>query len=574
VPFSWISPTAGHSSSPAFPVKPNMSLPTPSYERRGLWDVTNGHSFAATQMLNKKRSCADRDSCVKKPKFSQRRVCPAFPESIAEHPEASDSPIFRDEITWHDNQEATCSDPATSEPKTHCMPYPDPFEMQTGCASYHVSSSAKGIHTGVSETNDKTNSQPPISLPHYDWVEAAQLKTLLDIPGRSASSPFSHVSSSVLANASSISPTRSVSAMKAQGPILSVAAQGNILPALNGKSLYYSSRSNQLVMSHTKQHVAQLTNIQNIRRYTSAKGGIDILHPSTIRSNRSFTTMHIQQLLKDLPFSDILRSRSLEDIAFYQSIIQLHDTWDALVEMSKPCHRFRGGKLCSTSSRSLPRAAYPPVNCDQCQQAFGGMDRKHKLARHRKRVHGTNSVTRKPNGNRARPMPHVGFPNTAGDITRYDTPDKIYDSYSSHLAQPPILEPRPTNKVCPLSPSMFSHLIVPPIAICEYCYEVFDALQAKDEHVNAAHIATLPYEMTPFWGKQYPAQCCQQCNKGFMGKYAKEDLQHHIVTLHECSAVEKGLRICKMAYKRAHAKRKHEWKKYRIPDARPKKRTR
>jgi hypothetical protein len=356
--------------------------------------------------------------------------------------------------------------------------------------------------------------------------------------------------------------------------MLSVAAQVNILPALNGKSLYYSTRSNHLVMSHNQQHVAQLTNVQNIRRYASAKGGIDILRSSTIRSNRSFTTTHIQQLLKDLPFSDILRSQSLEDSAFYQSIIRLHDTRDVLIEMSKPCHRFCGGKVCSTSSRSLPRAAYPPVNCDQCRRAFGGMDRKHKLARHRKRVHGTNSVTRKPNGNRARPMPHVGFPNTAGDTTIYDTPDKNHDSYSSHLAQPPILEPRPTSKACPLSPSMFSHLIVPPIAICEYCYEVFDDLQAKDEHVNAAHIATLPYEVTPFWGKQYPAQCCQQCNKGFMGKYAKEDLQHHMVTFHECSAVEKGLRICKMAYKRADAKRKHEWKKHRIPDARPKKRTR
>jgi hypothetical protein len=468
-------------------------------------DVSNGYLFAATQMLHRMRSCADRDSCVLKPKFSQRRVFPDFSESIAEYPEALDSTISRGETRGHNNQETIWSDPATNEPKPHCTLDPSPTETQTGCAIYHAVTSATRIHTGVSGTNDKTDSQPPMTLPHYVRSKAAQFETLLDIPGRSASSPFSSVSSSVLANASSTSPTRSASATKAQDSILSVAAQVNILPALNGKSLYYSTRSNHLVMSHNHQHVAQLTNVQNIHRYASAKGGIDILRSSTIRSNRSFTTTHIQQLLKDLPFSDILRSQSLEDSAFYQSIIQLHDTRDALVEMSKPCNRFRGGRICSTGSRSLPRAAYPPVNCDQCRRAFGGMDRKHKLARHRKRVHGTNSGTRKTAGNRPRRMSHVGTPNTVGstcDIATYDTPDMTHDSYLSHLARPPILESNPINKVFPSSPSIVSHLIVPPTAICEYCHEVFNALQAKDEHVNAAHIATFPYEMTPFFGKK------------------------------------------------------------------------
>ncbi|KAF7677083.1 hypothetical protein GT037_005295 [Alternaria burnsii] len=73
----------------------------------------------------------------------------------------------------------------------------------------------------------------------------------------------------------------------------------------------------------------------------------------------------------------------------------------------------------------------------------------------------------------------------------------------------------------------------------------------------------------------YPPEHCGQCDKMFSGRYRKGNLRRHVIAFHSSLAVVVGTacRICKKAYKRADATRKHEWKKHRIPDAKPKKRT-
>ncbi|CAN9154118.1 unnamed protein product [Alternaria alternata] len=73
----------------------------------------------------------------------------------------------------------------------------------------------------------------------------------------------------------------------------------------------------------------------------------------------------------------------------------------------------------------------------------------------------------------------------------------------------------------------------------------------------------------------YPPEHCGQCDKMFSGRYRKGNLRRHVIAFHSSLAIVVGTacRICKKAYKRADATRKHEWKKPRIPDAKPKKRT-
>ncbi|KAI4660479.1 uncharacterized protein J4E78_005182 [Alternaria triticimaculans] len=73
----------------------------------------------------------------------------------------------------------------------------------------------------------------------------------------------------------------------------------------------------------------------------------------------------------------------------------------------------------------------------------------------------------------------------------------------------------------------------------------------------------------------FPLEHCNQCDKTFRGRYRKGNLRRHNLAFHNefAAVVGSACRVCKRAYKRTDATRKHEWKKHRILDAMPKKRT-
>ncbi|KAF1840992.1 uncharacterized protein K460DRAFT_196161 [Cucurbitaria berberidis CBS 394.84] len=93
---------------------------------------------------------------------------------------------------------------------------------------------------------------------------------------------------------------------------------------------------------------------------------------------------------------------------------------------------------------------------------------------------------------------------------------------------------------------------------------------------------------------EYPPMVCNDCGTEFHGKYAdllrtslqsrhsltlynryrQGNLRRHVRETHSLlkSAVGKACRVCKQVYNRTDAKRKHEWKKHRLPDAKPNKR--
>ncbi|KAG9186914.1 hypothetical protein G6011_10022 [Alternaria panax] len=75
-------------------------------------------------------------------------------------------------------------------------------------------------------------------------------------------------------------------------------------------------------------------------------------------------------------------------------------------------------------------------------------------------------------------------------------------------------------------------------------------------------------------GIDHPLKRCDQCDRTFSGKYGKGNLRRHIIAFHNPQAVVLGgeCRVCKKAYNRADATRKHEWEKHHILDAKPRKR--
>ncbi|KAF2002952.1 hypothetical protein P154DRAFT_573761 [Amniculicola lignicola CBS 123094] len=65
---------------------------------------------------------------------------------------------------------------------------------------------------------------------------------------------------------------------------------------------------------------------------------------------------------------------------------------------------------------------------------------------------------------------------------------------------------------------------------------------------------------------------CDYCGKKFKGLYQKGNRARHIRLKHSGNESKISCRVCDKEYKRADARRKHEWKKHRIPEAKPKKR--
>ncbi|CAO2650606.1 Nn.00g018980.m01.CDS01 [Neocucurbitaria sp. VM-36] len=100
--------------------------------------------------------------------------------------------------------------------------------------------------------------------------------------------------------------------------------------------------------------------------------------------------------------------------------------------------------------------------------------------------------------------------------------------------------------------------------------------RSAPSHVDRGQNTPRPANMPPNRSKAvpFPPEVCIQCGTKFTGSYRKGNLKRHVRERHSLfeSLVGKACRICKQGFNRADAKRKHEWKKHRLLDAKPNKR--
>lgn len=85
--------------------------------------------------------------------------------------------------------------------------------------------------------------------------------------------------------------------------------------------------------------------------------------------------------------------------------------------------------------------------------------------------------------------------------------------------------------------------------------------------------AISPYASPDPGARSDSSDMCGQCGTRFTGKYRKGNLRRHMANSCPNSAddskKDKRCRECKTSFQRGDAKRKHEWRKHRIWDARP-----
>ena len=185
-------------------------------------------------------------------------------------------------------------------------------------------------------------------------------------------------------------PKRSVSTTLAVDELNTFLPTAECVPPLNGVSLYYSAKTTTIVLDPDRQGLLQLTNAQKISRCYSFNAQVSVTRSISVHALsivRSFTVRRVRSLMKNAPFPNLLRSHSLETPQFYQSVCNFRNTKDAINQVARARHRFRGGKMSASSRNFLMRAAYPEIQCDYCKREFVGNDRKAKLARHRLKMH-------------------------------------------------------------------------------------------------------------------------------------------------------------------------------------------
>ena len=74
--------------------------------------------------------------------------------------------------------------------------------------------------------------------------------------------------------------------------------------------------------------------------------------------------------------------------------------------------------------------------------------------------------------------------------------------------------------------------------------------------------------------RRYQPSVCPYCGKVFTGKFGPGNCKRHVQQTHE-TIVDRAIHLCKLCrkeYRRADALRKHQWKKHRLADAKPRKR--
>lgn len=134
----------------------------------------------------------------------------------------------------------------------------------------------------------------------------------------------------------------------------------------------------------------QLTNSQKIRRFASQQ-----VTPSSRRTETRLS-MNVSNVLgvkyftllpDDFPFAQLMRSRSLEDAKFKQSLIQLQAIRAITEDAAMAKHWFQGGQIQDMANGVVMHNTYPVLRCSFCPRVFTGADRKRKCARHCRKLH-------------------------------------------------------------------------------------------------------------------------------------------------------------------------------------------
>jgi hypothetical protein len=186
-------------------------------------------------------------------------------------------------------------------------------------------------------------------------------------------------------------PRRALSESSVSNPIENHPVLQSRPGALNGVSIFYATTSERFIVNPDGQGVRQLTKALEIHQSCMRKpfrsSSLNELHHSK-PAVRTYTVKINPKLLQNLPFANLIRSASLEDANFYQSVQDLHNMRYIMKAKEKQRHHFRAGKLSISARDSVIRKAYPPLKCDQCTRVFTGQHRRRILAGHCKRMHG------------------------------------------------------------------------------------------------------------------------------------------------------------------------------------------
>ncbi|KAF2821391.1 hypothetical protein CC86DRAFT_103386 [Ophiobolus disseminans] len=184
-------------------------------------------------------------------------------------------------------------------------------------------------------------------------------------------------------------PERCISASHAQDSQEKCEESTHTPRALNGVSIFYSSKDNRVIVDPASGDPMQLTNSQKIRRSYSFQARIGLFRTQSARSLdsiRTFTINQLQPLLRNLPFAHLMRSTSFESASFSQSVKE-HLMKAAFSRSAKLKLWFRAGQVSASGRSTVMRVAYPSLKCSLCPRIFKGPDRKRRYARHCNKVH-------------------------------------------------------------------------------------------------------------------------------------------------------------------------------------------
>lgn len=381
--------------------------------------------------------------------------------------------------------------------------------------------------------------------------------------------------------------------------------------ALDSVSLYYATTAKGMMMHLDGQGVAQLTNSQRIRRCASFQAHMTTFRSHSVRSMksiRSYTVKHVDSLLKVVPFPSLLRSGSFETSGFYHSVQLLHDARETAKQRSRIGLRFRNGKITASGRSTLMPTAYPSLKCGYCPRVFKGSERKRKYVRHCKNVHKLKShelESQDPRQSDAResitpfvPSPHVFsvddmlLPNwnigaTDESSQQVNTTDNSNDS---DIADWIDIDPAPVSSPLQTSgheryhsrtwwgtlPTSATSQSEPEPGSDDLLWNRNYMPWASDRVVHSgAPLSRIDEntKWTPSVQNMYETEVCTDCGAKFSGKYAKGNRLRHIRAKHSGNQLSLiSCRACGKQYRRADARRKHEWKQHRLYDSKPNKR--
>ncbi|KAF2688353.1 hypothetical protein K458DRAFT_400558 [Lentithecium fluviatile CBS 122367] len=206
----------------------------------------------------------------------------------------------------------------------------------------------------------------------------------------------------------------------------------------------------------------------------------------------------------------------------------------------------------TSSSHSLN----PNLKCDQCPRIFRGHDQRRKLIRHQKKLHGLAISDSEC---------VAELEVTTASESTHDDKNFVQKHFSTPFKSPHNL-----------SADFFS----------------FDTLVGSFDNDYSLHTRPIPTDLRIFEGDEHDFNApkshsreraqsilvpikCDLCSTKFKGTYQRGNLKRHMRLAHSRALRSNSFlecRSCPISYKRADARRKHEWKMHKIEDCRPEKR--